>query len=256
MSFSRFLWMLFCLIPFFVNCQERTIHVFVALCDNKHQGIVPVPEKLGNGKDPANNLYWGAVYGIKSYLKHNATEWKLIKTFPSENPKILERVLFKHQSKEIYMLADAYDGEEIKTCTEDFLLASNRQNPVQIRPDSLNLSFGGHANLIVYIGHNGLMDFFVDLEYQQTDSAKPEVFILACISKEYFKDELKLSGAKPILLTTNLMAPEAYTLKGAIDGWILNEEDAKIVERAAKAYNKYQKCGIKGAQRLFTSGID
>ena len=45
-----------------INGQLRTIHVFVALCDNEHQGIVPVPEKIGNGKDPANNLYWGAGY--------------------------------------------------------------------------------------------------------------------------------------------------------------------------------------------------
>lgn len=33
-------------------CEVRTIHVFVALCDNEHQGIVPVPEIFGNGDDP------------------------------------------------------------------------------------------------------------------------------------------------------------------------------------------------------------
>gem|GEM_PF-2135803 len=38
----------------------RTIHVCVALCDNEHQGIVPVPKTLGDGHDPANNLYWAA----------------------------------------------------------------------------------------------------------------------------------------------------------------------------------------------------
>ena len=40
--------------------ELRTIHVVVALCDNENQGIVPVPEKLGNGKEPLTNLYWGA----------------------------------------------------------------------------------------------------------------------------------------------------------------------------------------------------
>ena len=39
----------------------RVIHAFVALCDNKNQGIVPVQEKLGNGDDAQNNLYWGAL---------------------------------------------------------------------------------------------------------------------------------------------------------------------------------------------------
>ena len=36
---------------------EKIIHVFVALCDNKYQGIVPVPKAIGNGQYPANNLY-------------------------------------------------------------------------------------------------------------------------------------------------------------------------------------------------------
>ncbi|HST23582.1 MAG TPA: hypothetical protein VLR90_20895, partial [Blastocatellia bacterium] len=38
--------------------SRRVIHVLVALCDNEHQGIVPVPAKIGNGDDPQNNLYW------------------------------------------------------------------------------------------------------------------------------------------------------------------------------------------------------
>jgi hypothetical protein len=33
----------------FAQNSHRIIHVFVALCDNEHQGIVPVSPKLGNG---------------------------------------------------------------------------------------------------------------------------------------------------------------------------------------------------------------
>ena len=40
------------------------------------------------------------------------------------------------------------------------------------------------------------------------------------------------------------MAPEAYTLKTALDGWILGESNDKIRDRAAAAYDKYQKCGF------------
>src|SRR5688572_22804615 len=32
--------------------EAQVIHIFVALCDNKYQGIVPVPAKIGNGQDP------------------------------------------------------------------------------------------------------------------------------------------------------------------------------------------------------------
>lgn len=145
--------------------------------------------------------------------------------------------------------------EKIKTCTENFLKASNGQNPIQVIYDSLKLEFSGNADLIAYLGHNGLMDFKVNIKYDTTENNKKDVIILACFSKSYFSPEIRKAKANPILWTTHLMAPEAYTLKSAIDGWILNESGAKIGERAAQTYNKYQKCGIKGARNLFTTGF-
>ena len=55
----------------------RVVHVFVALADNQHQGIVPVPPALGNGSDAQRNLYWGAAYGVKTFFKAS-DEWQLI----------------------------------------------------------------------------------------------------------------------------------------------------------------------------------
>ncbi len=235
--------------------QTKTIHVFVALCDNEFQGIVPVPKKLGNGKDPKLNLYWGAMYGVKSLFKYKAKEWKLLKIIKSDNPLILERIVFKHTTKDVYMLADAYDGEHIKTCTENFLKASNNQNPEKLSINKTELNFGGNTNLVAYIGHDGLMDFNVNISYKKTTSIKKDVIILACYSRSFFSAELKKANANPLLWTTHLMAPEAYTLQAAIKGWINNETNKQVDERAAQAYNKYQKCGIKGARNLFTTGF-
>ena len=226
------------------HAQTTTIHVFVALCDNLNQGIVPVPAKLGNGQDPANNLYWGAMYGVKSYFKYKTTDWELVASPKSEHPKILETILFKHRSKDVYLLAEAYDGKHIKTCTEDFLKAANGQDAKSLIHDNQKLQFGGHSQLLAYVGHDGLMDFDVNVPYQPT-SEKTDVMILACYSKSYFKSEIQEANAKPLLWTTHLMAPEAYTLKAAIDGWLVKETGIEIEERAAQAYNRYQKCGIK-----------
>lgn len=57
----------------FSFAKMKVVHVVVALCDNKYQGIVPVPAMIGNGQDPSNNLYWGAAYGVKTFMKkqHN-----------------------------------------------------------------------------------------------------------------------------------------------------------------------------------------
>lgn len=78
--------------------------------------------------------------------------------------------------------------------------------------------------------------------------------VLACISKSYFKEPLKATGARPLLWTTGLMAPEAYSLADAIEGWINGEEPMAIRDRAARAYHEHQKCGVKAAQRLFATG--
>lgn len=116
------------------------------------------------------------------------------------------------------------------------------------------IDFGGGSNLVAYIGHDGLMEFSVEVKYQEvTQSA--DAIILACASQDYFEFEISESGANPLLWTTNLMAPEAYTLKWALDGWIKGETGEKVVELAAQGYNTYQKCGIRGARNLFTTGF-
>jgi hypothetical protein len=235
--------------------QTKTIHVFVALCDNEFQGIVPVPGKIGNGKDAVHNLYWGAGYGVKNFFKNKTTDWELIKVVEMENPIILERILFKHTTEEIYLLADAFDGEKIKPCIEYFLKACNGQEPILVNYNSTPLNFGGKADLIAYVGHNGLMDFSVNINYRSSPEKKRDVIILACYSKNLFSPEIKKANANPVLWTTHLMAPEAYTLKSGIDGWILGESATQIDERAAQTYNQYQKCGIRGARNLFTSGF-
>ncbi len=235
--------------------QAKTIHVFVALCDNQFQGIVPVPSKIGNGKDPKLNLYWGAAYGVSNFFNVKTKDWKLVKHLESTNTNVLDRMLFKHATKNVYLLADAYDGQQIKSCTEDFLKVSNKQKLIKIKQDSKELNFGGGADLVAYVGHDGLMDFNVKVSYNKVEGAKKDVIILACYSRSYFSSEIKKANANPILWTTHLMAPEAYTLKAAIDGWVLNESGKQIDERAAQAYNKYQKCGIKGARNLFATGF-
>ena len=251
---KKYFFIIFLFISVLSYSQQKNIHVFVALCDNEFQAIAQVPEFLGNGKDIKNNLYWGAAYGIKNYFKNKTTDWDLVSEMKSTSPNILERLLFKHKTMDVYMLADAYDGEKIKDCLIDFLKASNGQFESTIVYDTLNLEFGGKSDLLAYIGHDGLMDFDVNPEYKASiDSI--DVIILACYSKKYFSPHIKKAKANPLLWTTHLMAPEAYTLKSAIDGWLENEAGPQIEERAAQTYNKYQKCGIKGARNLFTTGF-
>ncbi|MEW6210267.1 MAG: hypothetical protein AB1631_18010 [Acidobacteriota bacterium] len=230
---------------------SRVIHVLVALCDNRYQGIVPVPERIGNGDDPASNLYWGAGFGVKTFFKR-AGEWKLLLDQQNPAPAVLERLVFKRKDADVYLVADAYRGREIKRCTADFLSFAAGRDAQKV--ENIPIHAGGSADLLAYVGHDGLMDFSLDEIPQRSDDRRRDAVILACISKRYFAEPLRQTGARPIVWTTGLMAPEAYVLKAAIDGWILREDGERIRRRAAEAYNTYQRCGLKAAMNLFSTG--
>jgi len=236
--------------------QTRIIHIYVALCDNDSQGIVPVPKKIGNGNDPDNNLYWGCGYGIRTFF-NNSAEWKVVLKKKYAEGMIIERYIYKHKTMDAWLIADAYRGNKIKQCTIDFFNASAGNNTDTIsvknngKTEVLNI---GKASLVCFIGHDGLMDFTIDNYPVKKTETKNDVMILACISKSYFSDGIKKAGANPVLWTTGLMCPEAYTIKAAIDGWLLKETGQRIRKRAAEAYNQYQKCGMKGAMGLFATG--
>src|SRR5687767_5358349 len=120
--------------------------VFVALADNEHQGIVPTSNRsLGDGQSTKTNLYWGALYGVRTHLPKRG--WRVVsrKSDPSEG--VLERILFSRKvirngrEVEAQIIAEAWDGRSIQNTIERFLEASVR----------------GDAHLVAYVGHNGLM---------------------------------------------------------------------------------------------------
>lgn len=232
---------------------QRVVHVVVALCDNEFQGIVKVPAGIGNGQKPSSNLYWGAGYGVKTHF-NRSEEWVAMSCSKPTIPHILDRAIWKHRDSAVYLVADAYDGRNIREATDDLLRFASGAAPERIVVGGTEIMAGGGAQLIAYVGHDGLMDFAMEKVFEPMGTTTRETIILACISKRFYAPHLRHTGAQPLLWTTGLMAPEAYTLKAALNGWVRRETQEAIRERAAQAYHKYQKCGITGARRLFATG--
>ena len=233
------------------------IHVFVALCDNVNQGIVPVSASLGNGDNPASNLYWGAAFGVKTFFS-KSKDWELVAEKQNPSPAILVRLVFKRKGADVFLVADAYRGKEISQAIWDFLEASSGKPGEQLSVSKagrkVTFNSGGSSDLVAYVGHDGLMDFTLQSTPTARDDRKRKAIILACVSQKYFAKPLERTGAIPLVWTTGLMAPEAYILSAAIDGWLKKEKDEEIRIRAAKAYNSYQNCGLKAANNLFATG--
>lgn len=108
----------------------------------------------------------------------------------------------------------------------------------------------GKHDLVVYIGHNGLMDGRLTL-----DAAAPEhrsdVMVLCCKSADYFKDRITSQGGRPVLLTTQLMYPGSFLLHDAVESWLDGGKLEALREAAANAYAKNQGIGVKSARGVF-----
>lgn len=199
------------------------IQVSVALADNENQGIVPIPSSIGNGQDARTNLYWGARYGLKTYMIRDGG-WNKVATLKPDDKRILERLVLKKSflrkghEVPVYLIADAWDGKYIRDTIIQFLNYNAGKDVFDIQAGDKKIQTGGDAHLIAYVGHNGLMD------YSNVSNPEPEpgkqandAVVLACISEDYFQSRLNKLGAHPLILTTGLMAPEAYSLDAAIE---------------------------------------
>ena len=113
---------------------------------------------------------------------------------------------------------------------------------------------GGGSDLVVYVGHDGRMDFELPRTLRQKGVSTPKVIVLACTSKAYFGPHIRDAGSEPLLWTSGLMAPEAYTLEAALEGWIESESGEQIRQRAALAHSKYLRCSLQSVRKLFVTG--
>ena len=238
-------------------------HIVVALCDNKYQGIVPVPAQLGNGDDPNSNLYWGALYGVKTHFSRHR-DWIRLKVDVPTASLVLDRVAFHTtierdgRSADAYLIAEAWQGRAIRGATTRFLgLAGGEpveQYVVGDQDEKTTISAGGASHLVAYVGHNGLMDFASPAVTEPVSftGARSSV-VLACRSREYFSELLGFKRSHSLLTTNGLMAPEAYTLEAAISAWFSGASSDETRNSAADTYAEYQKANQSWSRRLFAT---
>ncbi|MES2660609.1 MAG: hypothetical protein V4689_18430 [Verrucomicrobiota bacterium] len=225
---------LFLLLTVAVACAApKKVAVFVSLCDNATQGIVPVPAKIGDGNRPETNLYWGCSDGFAGCFRASKT-WKLQRKEVPEDKRIFERLVYQHESGNIELTAEAWRGSEIKACLTAFEAA---------------LVSGNH-DLCAYVGHNVLMDGEVPPPAHKL--VKPcDAIVLCCMSENYFKDRLVKLGAKPVILTTQLMYPGSFILRDALPLWAEGRPPEELRQAAAAAYSRNQGISKKAAAGVF-----
>lgn len=249
----RFLILLLLLTP--CAAADRVVHIFVALCDNASQGIQPVPAKIGNGDDAANNLYWGCDDGVRTVFSRSKSWKRLAAADPDGDGPILERLVFRNEAAKTWLVADGYRGREIKTCLTDYLAALAGTLKTEAIAGEQKIPAGGASDLVAYAGHNGLMEFQLPAPALAADHKPKAAIALCCVSRTYFASHMETLKADPLLLTTQLMYPAAQTLHESIGGWLAGKDGEACRQLAAAAYAKNQKISVKAAAGVFATGL-
>jgi hypothetical protein len=217
------------------------IEVFVPLCD----GAQLACGRAGAG-DPRSleaNLYWGAAYGAERFLKRAPGFQVRSRQDGTAGAAVLREVVLERTAgpgeQPVRLRLRAYAGDRIDVALEDFLRAA---------------AGGSSADLLVWAGHDRLMDR-PPPELKVPAEAKPRpVAILACESEKYFGPVLRALGAQPIALTRSFMAPEAYLLEALAASVAKHGPTAPVPLRTAlvDAYARYQRITPKAAGTVFS----
>lgn len=239
-SICLFSMLLVALLPCAVAASNTHISVIVSLVDNASQGIAPVPAKIGNGDDPRTNLYWGALYGVKTFLS-KADGWRKLGCEKNISDTILERCRFAWKDQ-LTVTADAYRGSRIDRAMLDFMQqAATPPNATE-------------REMVVFIGHDGLMDeqnLPIIERFPKHAGHNKQAVVLACMSEEFFSEHLQAAGSKPVVTTFSFMAPEAYVLEAIARGFANQASEAELRSSAGTAYAKYQHISAKAGKSVF-----
>ncbi|MEL6340758.1 MAG: hypothetical protein AAFQ65_12675 [Myxococcota bacterium] len=233
------------------TAEPIVVHVVVLLADNLYQGIVPVRPPLGDGGDPGENLYWGAQYGFDTHFKKSG--WRRIEAQPSKHESVLARSAFTRliRGRPVVVVGEAWNGRHSRGFLERYLmLLSGDAKAETIKSENRTISVGPDADLVVYVGHNVLMDL-TPPSLDHLKHRKIDTVLLGCQSEKYFRPMLDLIGSKPWVSTTSNMAPEAYTLEALIRAYARGESPARVRRAAAAAYARYQNISLRSASRVF-----
>lgn len=215
----------------------KQVALFVALCDNEHQGIAPVPSAIGDGENPERNLYWGCGDAVPRLLRRAENKWKIqhVDDWLDKPEPVLRTIVCTRVDETLTLTAFAWRGDAMSECLRAFEKAL----------------VSGKYELVAFIGHNGLMDDELPMPDKPAASAA-DAMVLCCMSHEYFTPRLKAMGSRPVLMTRQFMYPAGQVFLHALDAWVNSPEDVqRIREAAGRVYAENQHISARAGVGIF-----
>lgn len=236
------------------------VTVYVALCDNDSQGIVPVKNRsICDGEQPEKNIYWridGGIAGVLRGQRYRELEYSRLDTGPiairarygktfAAGAALRARGVARVP---VEITALAYRGAHIGDAMFDFVRAVHR-------PPSDSASA---PHVLGYIGHNYFLDPYDARELARAKAGKSTleqaVFALSCLGDDSIRPEITRPNAHLLVLNRGLTYPGAWTLGGLLEGLALGEDPAGIHRLATHRFAEGRKKPPGSMRRVFAFG--
>jgi hypothetical protein len=235
--------------------EPLVVHCVVPLCDNNYQGIVPTTPSLGDGFSTRTNLYWATRHGMKRYFELHR-DWRKAGVSFTPSDTILERVCFRRDFQNgaaVILVCDAYRGDQMRICLDDYFGYLAGKISDSLLCDGTYIRTGAAADMLVFNGHNGLMDVQPEPVFASRQRQKDAV-VIACSSQWNYVERITNANCYPLVTTTSSLYPGATVLDRIIEKWALNATAETIRLAAAGAYDEMKNCGMADADALFYTG--
>jgi len=128
------------------------------------------------------------------------------------------RCVFKSADNDVYLVADAYEGSQIKVAVTDFLSAAagvaKEKVSFKIRSEEVSIAIAGDADLVVYVGHDAFMDFQIPPIAGIKGEKPRQTIVLACASKSFFAPYIRQTGRQTSFVDDRPDGPGSIYFEG------------------------------------------
>lgn len=255
--------------------KPLVVQVHVPLCDND---VIPCGNaRLGDGDNPAKNLYWATSEGFLGWFGRRGGGWKQVLATDGDaigEAHVLDLRVWRRELTTpaawrragaparfpMYVVAQAWRGEEIHRAFTHYAddLYGVTSHTVTLA-DGTKLAAGGDAHVVAYVGHNHLMDlaaFDWRAVAKRADARPRGAIAIACHTAVYMQDVVPGARQVPLVLTRDFLLASAAALEGAVLGFARGGDYAAIRKGAAAGYADGGKKSIARVQGAFSNPAD
>ena len=235
--------------------KTLVVEVHVPLCDNTI--IACGNAKLGDGNNPATNLYWSTTPGFGQWFQRKGSGWTRVSIEKKDTGD--KDVLEKHTYRRTITTPAAWRKRGVgKQYTLEVVVRAWRGSAIDraLAAYAADVSGKGtNAQLVAFVGHNRLMDLD-EFTWPTPGKEVKGAIAIACDTAPYMKKQVSAATRVPLLMTSDLLFANAAPLEAAVLAFARGGGYAQIRKDAATAYAGVRKRSVAHVIGAFTNPAD